>query len=535
MPIIARTRLFGSLCVVLSRRCCSAMIVNADQFQESTPVTKNPAPALRHDSILSTVGGTPLVRLNRLAPPGVRVYVKAEAFNPMGSVKDRLALGMIEYAEQHGLLKPGQTVIEATSGNTGLGLAMVCAAKGYPFICVMSEAFSIERRKMMRFLGAKVVLTNPAHKFGGMLQTLMALKEKHGYYWPNQFENEANAWIHRQTTAPEILEAMGGDRLDYFVCAYGTGGTLKGVGQVLREAQPETKLLLCEPSNAPLLLSGVKTDYADDGSITKESHPVFRPHLLQGWTPDFVPAMVEHATQHGLYDELQHVSGDEAVAMAQELARSEGIFTGTSGGGVLHVALRKAATLAEGSTMVVMLPDTGERYLSTPLFDDVPADMTAEEQALVEGLPETVAFPQPLPEPNDEGRALVAEFVASDKVTVVAMESCEFCWTAFKFLDAIGVAHSKLNFDALEYAPKNKGNVIRASVQELTDTKTFPQIFVNGEFIGGAADACIKWKKGELQPLLEAAGVGDGSWNGYEGDPFEFLPKWMTKNPLRTR
>ena len=187
--------------------------------------------------------------------------------------------------------------------------------------------------------------------------------------------------------------------------------------------------------------------------------------------------------------------------------------------------------------MVVMLPDTGERYLSTPLFDDVPADMTAEEQALVEGLPETVAFPQPLPEPNDEGRALVAEFVASDKVTVVAMESCEFCWTAFKFLDAIGVAHSKLNFDALEYAPKNKGNVIRASVQELTDTKTFPQIFVNGEFIGGAADACIKWKKGELQPLLEAAGAtaADGAWNGYDGDPFEFLPKWMTKNPLRTR
>ena len=204
----------------------------SSDFEESTKVTRNPLPAVRHESIISTIGATPLVRLNHMAPEGVNVYVKVEAFNPMGSVKDRLALGMIEYAEQHGLLKPGQTVVEASSGNTGLGLAMVCASKGYPFVCVMSEAFSIERRKMMRFLGARVILTNPAHKFGGMLQTLMALKEQHGWYWPNQFENEANAWIHRQTTGPEIVEAMAGSNFDWFVCAYGTGGTLKGVGQV---------------------------------------------------------------------------------------------------------------------------------------------------------------------------------------------------------------------------------------------------------------------------------------------------------------
>ena len=334
-------------------------------FDEATALTKNPATPLVHDSILSTVGATPLVKLSKLSPPGVDVYVKVEAFNPMGSVKDRLALGVIEYAEQHGLLKPGQTVVEATSGNTGIGLAMVCASKGYPLVLIMSEAFSIERRKMMRFLGAKVILTNPAHKFGGMLQTLLALKEIYGWYWPNQFENEANAWVHRQTTGPELVQAMAGRSFDWFVCAYGTGGTLKGVGQVLRVARPQTKLLLCEPSNSPLLLSGVKTAYTTDGTITKESHPAYRPHLLQGWAPDFVPAMVEHATQHELYDELAHVSGDEAVETARSLARSEGIFTGTSGGGVLAVGLRKAATLPKGSSVVVLLADTGERYLST--------------------------------------------------------------------------------------------------------------------------------------------------------------------------
>ena len=329
--------------------------------------------------------------------------------------------------------------------------------------------------------------------------------------------------------------------LDWFVCAYGTGGMVKGVGQVLRERSPETKLLLCEPSNAPLILSGVKTEYKDDGSITDTSHPVFRPHLMQGWTPDFVPCMVEDATQQSLYDELGHVSGEEAVEMAQALASSEGIFTGTSGGGVLAVALRKAKSLPAGSSVLAMLPDTGERYLSTPLFDKVPADMTEEEKALIEEAPPTSAFPQPLPEPTEEGRSTIDAFVKSGPVTIVAMESCEFCWTIFKLLDAIGVSYSALNFDALQYAPNNQGNVLRASVQERTGEKTFPQVFIDGEFVGGAADACIMWKKGELQPKLEAANAkpptaeGATEWNGYAGDPFEFLPKWMTKNPLRSK
>ncbi len=277
-----------------------------------------------------------------------------------------------------------------------------------------------------------------------------------------------------------------------------------------------------------------------------------------------------------MYDELTHVSGEQAVQCAQQLAAQEGIFTGTSGGGVVACALERAKAMPRGSSVLAMLPDTGERYLSTPLFDDVPADMTSEERgarhpggsnpdrrpdraprppchspsthdrslgplgcaAYLDSVPATTAFPQPLPEPTDAGRATVAGFVQSAPVAVVAMESCEFCWTIFKLLKAIGVEYQALNFDALEYAPNNQGNVIRASVQEHTGAVTFPQVFVGGKFIGGAADACIMWKKGELQPVLEAAGAkpaGEPAWNGYAGDPFEFLPKWMSQNPLRTK
>ena len=311
---------------------------------------------------------------------------------------------------------------------------------------------------------------------------------------------------------------------------------MKGVGQVLREQSPNTKTLLCEPANAPLLLSGVKTAYPADGSIADESHPVFRPHLMQGWTPDFVPQMAEYATQNGLYDELSHVSGDEAISAARELAASEGIFTGTSGGGILACALRKAKSLPDGSTVLALLPDTGERYISTPLFDEVPADMTGEELELFQSVPPTSALPQPLPEATDEARKILSDFISSDKVAIVSMESCEFCWTIFKFLKAINVDHSALSFDSLKYAENNLGNKIRSAVQELTGEKTFPQVFVGGKFIGGAADACIKWKKGELGPILEEVGAKpDENWNGYTGDPFEFLPKWMTKNPLRSK
>ena len=298
------------------RRCLSA----------SGPYSTNPSLATKHDSVLTTVGSTPLIRLNRLAPSHVKVYVKAEYFNPMGSVKDRLALAVIEWAEQHGQLSPGQTVVEASSGNTGIGLAMVCAAKGYPFVCVMAESFSIERRKLMRFLGAKVVLTNPAHKGSGMVIKAAELAQKHGWFLPQQFSNEANAWMHSRTTGPELLEALGGEKLDHFFTGYGTGGTLKGVSRFLRSASPHTKIHACEPDNAPLLYSNIKTDYpqaagqgetvGEAGEVKEgppaglpftEPHPVWRPHLLQGWAADFIPKLVDDAVQAKCIDRVVHV------------------------------------------------------------------------------------------------------------------------------------------------------------------------------------------------------------------------------------
>src|SRR3954447_16559319 len=241
----------------------------------------------KYANILETVGNTPVVRIRRLAPPHVRLYVKLEAFNPLGSVKDRLALGIIEDAERTGRLRPGQTVIEATSGNTGIGLAMVCAQKGYPLVVVMAENFSVERRKMMRFFGARVVLTPAWRKGTGMLAKAVELAQAHGWFLCRQFENEANADVHSRTTAREILEDFEGEQLDYWVTGAGTGGTLKGVGRVLRELRPSTKIVLCEPDNSPMLGSGIPQPRDADGALTI-SHPLFRPHLVQGWTPDFI-------------------------------------------------------------------------------------------------------------------------------------------------------------------------------------------------------------------------------------------------------
>ena len=263
----------------------------------------------RYNSILETVGRTPIVRLNRIAPEHVNLYVKIESFNPMGSVKDRLALGVIEDAEQRGTLRPGQTVIEATSGNTGIGLAMVCACKGYPLVVTMAESFSIERRKLMRFLGARVVLTPAALKGSGMLAKAVELAEEHGWFLVRQFENEANANAHSRTTAPEILEAFSDKKLDYWVTGYGTGGTLKGVSRVLREASPETRVIVCEPDNSPILGSGIPQERLADGA-PKDSHPLFRPHLMQGWTPDFIPQLTEDAVDAKYIDEILPINGD---------------------------------------------------------------------------------------------------------------------------------------------------------------------------------------------------------------------------------
>jgi cysteine synthase A len=340
----------------------------------------------RHASILETIGNTPVVRVNRLAPPGVNLYVKVEAFNPLGSVKDRLAIGVIEAAEKSGALKPGQTVVEATSGNTGIGLAMVCAAKGYPLVLVMADSFSVERRKLMRFLGAKVILTPAAERAVGMITKMEALAAAHGWFMTRQFENEANPDIHSRTTAREILDDFRGERLDYWVTGYGTGGTLKGVARVLRKERPETKIVVCEPTDAPLLGSCVAQSRKPDGTPAS-AHPAFKPHPIQGWTPDFIPKLTADATDMKLYDRILAIPGPEAIACSKDLAAKEGIFVGITSGATLAGGLKIAAEAPKGANILCMLPDTAERYLSTPLFADVPAEMTEEELALSRSVP----------------------------------------------------------------------------------------------------------------------------------------------------
>lgn len=338
------------------------------------------------DSILETVGDSPAIRINKLAPSGVEVYVKAEFFNPAGSVKDRLALSIIEEAERDGSLSPGQTVVEATSGNTGIGLAMVCAAKGYPLVVTMADSFSVERRKLMRMMGAKVVLTPRAEKGLGMYRKAVELAEANGWFLARQFETQANARIHENTTAQEILADFRGQRLDYWVTGYGTGGTLTGVGRVLRRERPETKIILTEPANAQLLGSGHVQSRNADGS-SAESHPAFQPHPIQGWTPDFIPHVLQEALDARLYDELIPVVGPDGIAWAQKLAQQEGILTGISGGSTFAVAMQIAERSEPGTVILCMLPDTGERYMSTPLFEAIPEEMTEDEIALSHSTP----------------------------------------------------------------------------------------------------------------------------------------------------
>jgi cysteine synthase A len=304
-----------------------------------------------HDSILGTIGRTPIVRVNRLAPQHVTMYVKCEFFNPLHSVKDRLAIAIIEDAERRGTLKPGQTVVEATSGNTGIALAMVCAAKGYPFVAVMVETFSIERRKIMRALGARVILTPAAERGTGMVRKAKELADKHGWFLARQFENEANPAYHRSTTGPEILSDFAGRRLDFFVSGWGTGGTLTGAGQMIKLARPEVQIVATEPAGAALL-----------------SGQPFTPHKIQGWTPDFVPAVLDRSVA----DRIVPVTDAEAMDTARALARNEGIFCGISCGGTFAAALKVAHEAPAGSVILAMLPDTGERYLSTALFADIP-------------------------------------------------------------------------------------------------------------------------------------------------------------------
>jgi cysteine synthase A len=487
----------------------------------------------RFDNITETIGHTPVVRIHRLAPPHVELYVKLEARNPMASVKDRLAIGVIDAATRAGALKPGQTVIEATSGNTGIGLAMVCAQRGHPLVIVMGENFSIERRKIMRFLGAKVVLTPAAEKGMGMLGKAVELAEKNGWFLARQFENEANADIHSRTTAMEILEDFP-DGLDYWVTGYGTGGTLKGVARVLDERAPNTKVVVCEPDNSQVYASNIPLPWPADG-IPRQSHPRARAHPMQGWAPDFIPKLAADARV--FVDEIVPISGREALRLSRELAQREGIFTGITGGATLAGALQVAARARPGARILCMLPDTGERYQSTPLFDDIASDMSDEELAISMSTPnhrfDKEADVPPAPSgavvATAETRALVDSMIESTEMPVVlfALTWCEFTWAVRKLFARCGITYRAIDLDSVEYQVNDLGGQLRAALTERTGVPTIPQIFVGGTLIGNATETFDAFAQGRLQKLLASSHV---AFEDKVGDTlYTLLPGWAQR------
>jgi len=400
---------------------------------------------------------------------------------------------------------------------------------------VMAENFSVERRKLMRFLGARVVLTPAGLKGSGMLAKAVELSLAHGWFLCRQFSNEANADAHSRTTAPEILEAFAGERLDYFVTGFGTGGTLKGVARVLKARSPATQVIVCEADNSPVLASGIRQARNPDGSPAA-SHPNFRPHLMQGWGPDFIPQLAEDAVAAKLIDRIVPVSGAEALKLSRELARREGIFVGTTGGATLAGALSVCEGAASGANILCMLPDTGERYLSTPLFGDIPADMTEDEIAISRSTP-NYRFDVSAPPPPAAAAAAVpvtadaetflARTIAdpAQPVVLFALEWCEFCWSVRRLFAKHGIAYRSVDLDSVEYQQGNRGGEIRAALTARTGVATIPQIFVGGEFIGGCTDLFDAHKSGKLQPLLEQSGVAYD--RTLKVDAYSFLPTWL--------
>jgi cysteine synthase A len=477
----------------------------------------------RHDSVLSLIGRTPCVRLARLEPPGVALYAKLEAANPGGSVKDRAALAMIEDARSRGALRPGQTVVEATSGNTGIALAMVCARLGHPLVVVMAENFSVERRRLMRFYGARVVLT-PAHLRGsGMLAKARELAASHGWFLPDQFDNPANAEVHARTTAAEILDAFEDAPLTHWVTGSGSGGTLLGVARVLRQRWPATRIVLCEPDNAPLLAG-------DPASAASR----VRPHPMQGWTPDFVPALARRAVADGLVDRFMPVAGRTAIETARDLARREGILAGISGGATLAGAITLARTLPAGSRVLAMLPDTGERYLSTPLFADIDAEMDEAEWALSRSSPAarfdaatapaaaTVAAAPAAPaQAQAEIDALVAD--PARPLLMFGLEWCEFCWTLRRFFERIGVTLQRIDLDTPAW--DGKARDWRSALHARTGQSTLPQVFVGGQWFGGCIDTLAAWREGRLPARLAALGLSFDA--DAVVDTQTLLPAWL--------
>jgi cysteine synthase len=508
-------------------------ILNADRNNraevDQRPETEMPS---LKSSILDTVGNTPIVRINKIGPAHVELFVKIEAFNPLGSVKDRFALAAIEAAEEDGTLSAGQTVVEATSGNTGIGLAMVCAQKGYPLVITMAENFSVERRQLMRFLGAKVVLTPASEKGSGMIAKAKELAEHHGWFLPRQFENEVNADMHSRTTAREILRDFKELGLDYWVSGFGTGGTLKGVGRVLKKESPGTCIVVTEPDNVPLLSSGIVQERAKDGGPSK-SHPMFRPHLMQGWSPDFIPKLAEDAQALDLIDVFQPVSGADALQASRDLATREGIFCGISSGATFAAALKIAETAPAGSKILAMLPDTGERYMTTPLFDGIEKTMSVEEIEISQstgGYRFDVsgggsAAPAIVEPAKPEISALVDKTISENPVVMYALEWCEFCWSVRKMFDAAGIAYETVDLDSVAYQKDNLGGDIRVVLRNMTGLPTIPQIFVAGKHMGGATETFDAFNDGSLKTLLSEAGVSFDP--EMTRDAYSFLPTWL--------
>jgi cysteine synthase A len=484
----------------------------------------------RYNNILDTVGNTPLVKLNNMAPDGVNIYVKVESFNPTGSVKDRMAKAIIEQAEASGELQPGQTVIEATSGNTGIALAMVCAQKGYPLVICMAENFSVERRKLLRFLGAKTVLTPAAEKGTGMLNKASELADAHGYFLCRQFENEANADVHSQTTAWEIIEDMNGERIDYWIAGFGTGGTLKGVARTLKGFDKNIQIMAAEPDNCPVLSSGLPQPRDLRGQPTG-SHPHFRPHLMQGSSPDFISALTESAQANGWIDQVVPIAGDDAMAMSRKLACEEGILVGITSGATLAGAMKLAETASEGSNIICMLADTGERYLSTPLFDHIDEDMNEAEMEISESTPsarfvQTAAAVTALPEQVDaKAGSFVQATIAANGVTMFALEWCEFCWSARKMFAQLGIPYKSVDLDSVAFQEDDLGVKCRGVLHRMTGSPTIPQIYIDGELIGGCTELFDLYSSGELQQKLSAAGVSFDTDATVE--PTALLPKWV--------
>ncbi|MBL8224662.1 MAG: pyridoxal-phosphate dependent enzyme [Chromatiales bacterium] len=489
-----------------------------------------------HDSILATIGGTPVVRLARTGPPHVQLWAKLEGRNPAGSVKDRLALGIIEDAERRGALRPGQTVIEASSGNTGIALAMVCARKGYPLVVVMAENFSVERRRLMRFLGARVVLTPAAEKGSGMMRKAEELAARHGWVLCRQFENPANAEVHARTTAPEILAAFAEAPLDYFVAGCGTGGTLQGVASVLKRERPGVRIVACEPDTAPMLSSGIAQPRDGHGQPSG-SHPSFRPHPMQGWSPDAVALLTEQAFAAGLVDQVVPVNGHEAMRVARELAAREGVLTGITGGATVAGALAIAARAPAGASILCLLPDTGERYQSTPLFADVPTDMTDEELAISRSTPsarfDVASMPASPPaatravaaDPEATGWLDEAVGDATTPVLMFALEWCEFCWSLRRLFARFGIPYRAIDLDSAAWQPDARGLRLRAALTARTGMPTIPQVFVGGELVGGCTDVIEGLRAGDLPSRLGRHGI-DVDLAGAP-DPRSFLPSWI--------